>query len=82
MLTKSMISDCLLQYYNWQTDYCLFTNTDSMDDFLENELPDDYEVIERDRNQCIVDMDGDKYEITAYGDGDFSHHVASIYKLS
>lgn len=46
MLTKQMVLDGL-QYYRWQTEYPLFTTTDSMDDFIENHLPDDYEVIER-----------------------------------
>ena len=70
MLTKQMVLDGL-QYYRWQTEYPLFTTTDSMDDFIENHLPDDYEVIERDMNYIVADMKGDKYEIIAYGDGDF-----------
>lgn len=79
MLTKQMILDGL-QYYRWQTEYPLSTNTDSMNDFVENHLPDDCEIIEIDTNQIIVDMDGDKYEITAYGCGDFCNHEVSIYQ--
>ena len=55
MLTKQMVLDGL-QYYRWQTEYPLFTTTDSMDDFIENHLPDDYEVIERDMNYIVADM--------------------------
>nr|DAO55596.1 MAG TPA: hypothetical protein [Caudoviricetes sp.] len=80
MLTKQMVLDGL-QYYRWQTEYALFTNSDSMDDFIENHLPGDYEVIERDMNYTIVDMKGDKYEIIAYGDVDFCSHVVSVYHL-
>ena len=54
MLTKQMVLDGL-QYYRWQTEYALFTNSDSMDDFIENHLPGDYEVIERDMNYtCLL----------------------------
>ena len=53
MLTKQMVLDGL-QYYRWQTEYPLFTTTDSMDDFIENHLPDDYEVIERDMNYIVA----------------------------
>ncbi|WP_143813390.1 hypothetical protein [Parabacteroides provencensis] len=79
MLTEQMILDGL-QYYRWQTEYPLYTTTDSMNDFLENHLPDDYEVIECDGNQILVDIKGDKYEIAAYGDGDFCSHVVSVYQ--
>lgn len=79
MLTKQMILDGL-QYYRWQTDYPLNTTSDSMDDFLVNELVDEYEIIESDGSQCVVPIDGIKYEINAYGDGDFCNHIVSVYQ--
>ena len=30
-------------------------------------------------NYIVADMKGDKYEIIAYGDGDFCSHVVSVY---
>jgi hypothetical protein len=79
MLTKQMIRDGL-QYYRWETDYPLHTTTDSMNDFIYNHLPEDCEITEVDANQIVVDMDGDKYKITAYGAGDFCNHEVSIYE--
>lgn len=79
MLTKQMILNGL-QYYRWETDYPLLTTIDSMNDFIYNHLPEDCEITEVDANQIIVDMDGDKYEITAYGAGDFCNHEVSIYE--
>lgn len=79
MLTKQMILDGL-QYYKWHTDYPLSANSESMNDLLENELPCDAEIVEIDANWCIVEMQGDKYEITTYGDGDFCNHVAEIHQ--
>lgn len=80
MLTNKLILDGL-QFYRWQTDYPLNTTSDSMDDFLANELDDECEIIEYDGSQCIVSVDGVKYEINAYGAGDFCNHLVSIYKL-
>lgn len=51
-----------------------------MDDFLVNELVDEYEIIESDGSQCVVPIDGIKYEINAYGDGDFCNHIVSVYQ--
>jgi len=51
-----------------------------MNDFIENHLPYDCEITEINTNQIIVDIDGDKYEITAYGAGDFCNHEVSIYQ--
>lgn len=79
MLTKQIVLDGL-QYYRWQTEYPLLTTTDSMNDFIENHLPYDCEITEINTNQIIVDIDGDKYEITAYGAGDFCNHEVSIYQ--
>ena len=80
MLTKQMILDGL-QYYRWETEYPLYTTTDSMNDFIHNHLPDDCKITEVETNQIIVDMDDDKYEVTAYGAGDFCNHEVSIYIL-
>lgn len=80
MLTKQMIRDGL-QYYRWETNYPLHTNAESMGDFIADHLPDDCEIIEINMNQIVVNMDGNKYEITAYGIGDFCNHEVSIYLL-
>lgn len=80
MLTHKMILDGL-QYYQWQTGYPLNTTSDSMCDFLTNELADEYEIIESDGSQCVVSIGGIKYELNAYGVGDFCNHELSIYEF-
>lgn len=79
MLTKEQIYGGTT--YQWTTDNALNTIYDSLDDFMENELANDVEVLEVFDNCCTVKCDDNRYLIKIYGDGDFCSHVAEIELL-
>ena len=65
--------------YYWETNDPHFTNTETMADFLNNHLPDGFEIItEQGSFAQIISIGTDKlFDLHASGDGDFTHHVIS-----
>lgn len=70
--------------YKWSTDYYHHDNTFTMNDFIENHLTDNYEVIFNDGSYCEVQcVNTDKiYSLNAKGDGDCYNHIVEINLIS
>lgn len=66
-----------IEDFTWNTAYEIPNNTDTMNEWLELYLPDDYELIEESIDQTyaeIIDGRGHKFAVHASGNGDFYHH--------
>ena len=59
--------------YTWETEEPHSDNSETMEDYLENHLPDAYEVIEQNGTLAII-MKGKKIVVHASGNGDFTSH--------
>jgi len=65
--------------YTWRTDESHSDNSETMNDYLDNEMDQTWEIIMVDGTYAeIVTYDqGDKYGVHASGDGDsFSHRIS------
>ena len=67
-----------MEDYTWETEDELNTNTDTMNDFIDNHMEDyckDYDVVHTDGSYVeIQDSKGVLYGVHASGNGDFSSH--------
>ena len=63
--------------FYWETDYYHHDNAFTMQDFLSNHLPSDFEVIFEDGSYVEVQHHAtdEVFSIYAKGDGDCYHHV-------
>ena len=80
-----------MENYFWDTQNAHSNNTETLGDFLDNELDKvmddrDLDIILTDydasKNFCSVDIDGIPYEIMASGNGDFTHHQVEFTKIT
>ena len=75
-----------MENYYWSTEECLYTNTETMQDFIENHLLDkfDADVIFSNGSYIEFSIDGGdvKYAARASGDGDCKNHVIEFEELS
>lgn len=61
--------------FYFSTIHSHFNNTHTMSVFLEEYLPDDYEVVSQDGTYAeIISSDGTVYGVHASGNGDFNNH--------
>lgn len=62
--------------YKWRTEYYHGNNSTTMDDYLEEHVDDDYEIMMVDGSYAEIKIDGVVYEAHASGDGDsFNHKI-------
>jgi hypothetical protein len=76
-----------METYYWNTELPLATNTDTMNDFLDNHLGSycgsDYKITEQDGTYAeIENKEGTNYGLHASGNGDFCSHKIEFDKLS
>lgn len=76
-----------METFYWKTESPLATNTDTMNDFLDNHLESycglDYKIIEQDGTYAeIENSEGTTYGLHASGNGDFCTHKVEFEKLS
>ena len=69
--------------YKWHTIEPHNNNEETMNDYLENHLSDEFEVIFEDGTYAeIKDKNtGAIWSVNASGDGDFTHHKVEFYKV-
>lgn len=72
--------------YTWITQEAMATNTDTMNDFIDNHMAEhcgaDYEVVCDDGSYCEIQNDRHQlYGIHASGNGDFCSHRVRFEKL-
>lgn len=73
------ISDIQNGQYYWETKYSHANNTETANDFIENELPQNVDVYFQDKNYLeFIFKDGKYYSATIFGNGDFTHHQANF----
>lgn len=72
------IADVSGSFY-WSTDYYHHDNAFTMQDFLNNHLPDDFEVIFEDGSYAEVQQHATDaiFSLDAKGNGDCFHHVVN-----
>ena len=77
---KMIIDECV---YFYATEEPHHDNSATMDDFLEHELPDGFNVIIVDGSYANIQHSetGFVYEAHAGGDGDFIHHRIDFVQL-
>lgn len=76
------IADVSGSFY-WETDYFHNDNAFTMQDFIENHLPPEFEVILDDGSYTeVLDGKGQKWALHASGDGDFVSHRIRFEALS
>lgn len=69
------ISDIDNGWYYWETVNSHSCNTETANDFIENELPENIEVYFQDANYLEFKLeDGRYFSATVFGNGDFTHH--------
>ena len=73
--------------YTWTTEQPMSTNTDSMNDFIDNHLYEycgsDYEVVYEDGTYIEVqNNEGLLYSVSVFGNGDFFSHIATFEPLN
>jgi len=64
----------------WTTDYYL-SHYFTMNDFIENHLPDDVDVYLEDGSYAEVRIDGVNYSLDAKGNGDSYNHIVEWNKV-
>jgi hypothetical protein len=70
------------EFHYWATEEEHSDNNETMSDFLNNELTDDYSVILVDGTYAeIQDESGHRWEVHASGDGDFYNHKVQFVPL-
>ena len=67
-----------MEDYTWSTDYAHSDNTETMNDYLQNHLPDGAEVLYHEGTYAEILYNYEKYEVHSSGDGDFKHHRVSF----
>ena len=73
------ISDIESGSYHWETKDSHANNTETANDFIENELPPNVDVYLQDENYLeFIFEDGKYYSATIFGNGDFTHHQANF----
>ena len=71
------ISDIQNGKYYWETKHSHANTTETANDFVENELPQNVDVYFQDENYLeFIFKDGKHYSATIFGNGDFTHHQA------
>ena len=75
-----------MEDYTWNTNEAMATNTDTMNDFIDNHMAEycgvDYEVVHEDG--AYVEIQNDKhilYGVHASGNGDFCSHRVKFEEL-
>ncbi len=64
-----------MEDYRWTTEESMATNTDTMNNYIENEMDESWVLIFEDGSYCeVVTGDGQELELHASGDGDFNNH--------
>lgn len=67
--------------FYWNTNYAHSNNMETMQDYLENYLPQNCEIIEDDGTYAEVVQNGVKIGIHASGNGDFCSHKVEFEKV-
>lgn len=71
-----------MKNYYWKTDEALNTNSDTMQDYLDNHIKDDFECVYFDGSYAeIQDSKGLLLAVNASGDGDFCSHFVTFKEL-
>jgi Na+-transporting NADH:ubiquinone oxidoreductase subunit NqrF len=74
------IADVSGSFY-WETEYYHNDNAFTMNDFLENYLPDNAEITLDDGSYAEIEMEGNKFSLDAKGNGDSFHHCVDWHVL-
>lgn len=68
--------------FYWETEYYHPDNTFTLNDWLENQMQEDVDIIYEDGNYFEVkDENGEYYSLMAYGNGDSYSHQIEIEKI-
>jgi len=70
----------LLEDYIWTTEEQHATNSDTMSDWIDNEKPASWDLLEQDGSYCeiVSEMDGYTLGVHASGNGDSFNHKVSF----
>jgi len=73
----------MTDFYCWETENPSSTNINTMNDYLNNHLPKEYEILFIDRTYAeIKDLNGNKFAAHTSGNGDFCHHKVEFEKIN
>jgi len=67
--------------FSWTTDYYHNDNAFTMNDFIENHLPNDVDVYLEDGSYAEVRIDNINYSLDAKGNGDSYNHIVEWNKV-
>ncbi len=69
--------------YTWQTEESHFDNSETMSDYLNNEIDESWSVDFVDGTYAeVTTNDGQKYELHAGGDGDSNNHMIKFEPIN
>ncbi len=72
-----------MKTFRWSTEYEHANNDITMSDYIENHLPDSFEVILSDGSYAeIRNSKGKVFGVQASGDGDFKNHKVEFRQLN
>ena len=78
-MSKNVIDASVFQ---WSTEAAHLDNAETMNDFIENHLPDEWEVGMVDGSYAEAISDGGhRFALDAKGDGDSHNHIVNIIRL-
>jgi len=67
--------------FKWSTEYFHVDNCFTMNDYLDNHLPQDANIVFTDGSYAEITIGERKYALDAKGDGDSYHHIVNIMQL-
>ena len=73
-----------MENFNWETEQSHSNNTETMSDYLENHLSDDFHVVIQEGSYAEIQSvhTAQIYAVYARGNGDFKHHSVRVELLS
>jgi hypothetical protein len=73
-----------MENYNWETETSHSNNTETMNDYLENHLLNEFHIVIQDDSYAEIQSahTANIYAVHASGNGDFTHHSVRFELLS
>ena len=73
-LPQTIVSDS----FYWATEYYHYDNSFTMDDYLDNHLPDGAKIMFQDGSYSEIIIDNQRYALDAKGNGDSYNHIVTL----
>lgn len=69
---------CVSDSFYWTTEYYHHDNSFTMNDYLDNHLPDGSKIMFQDGSYAEIIIDNQRYALDAKGNGDSYNHIVTL----